>query len=205
MSCEVRSDRALELKLVIARRPLSGAALVEAMAGAVHLPRRHQDQVILADQFGRRIAKGAFDAVVDIGERALGVQGVDHVRRGVHQQPVPLLGLLKLLQHAGVVALELELDHGVAHGLDQLVRLVGLAQVVVGAQAQGLDGGLDLAVAAHDDDAAVGVVLADVGHDVMAAGIGQAQIHQRQVIATPGQQRQRLGAGDGAVDAVYIL
>ena len=195
---------ALELELEIARGALAGAALVDAVAGVVHLARGHQQQVVLAHQFLGAVAQGAADAVVDVGDHALGVQGVDDVGRGVDQEPVPVLGLFQLLEHACVVLLQLQLADRVAHGLDQLVGLVGLAQVVIGAQAQGQDGRFDVVVAAHDDDPALGLVLSNVGHDVVAAGIGQVQVDQGQVVMTLAQAREGLGAVGGGIDVLDV-
>ena len=74
----------------------------------------------------------------------------------------------------------LELD-GPADDDEQLGRLEGLEEVVLGTQAHGLDRGLDGAVGGHDHDGEIGVVGLHAPDQLDAVDAGQAPVGEDQV------------------------
>ena len=82
-----------------------------------------------------------------------------------------------------------------------------LLEKVVGAELGGLDGGLDGAVAADDDDLRPGLggELANVGEHFESVAIGEPDVEQDHVVGRVLKQHQRLGRGGGAGDAVALF
>ncbi len=196
---------ALEAQLDVARSPLVHPALVEHVAGPLLVLVVHQDRVMLADQFIARKAQQLLGAVVDEGELALVVQGVDDVGRTVDQVAVHLLRVFQLGGDARIVLRQRALLQRVLHRLEQLLAAVRLAQVIVGAPLQGADGGLDAHVAAHHDHVAVYALGVDVVHDLVAAHVGQAQVEQHQVELELVELGQRLAAAGGRHQVVVAV
>ena len=86
----------------------------------------------------------------------------------------------------------------VAHDREQMVEpreIERLGQVVDGAQLDGFDGAVDRRVAAHQNDLAVGIGLADGAQDLDATDVGQTQIDGGDVGSMIRQLIERLFAG----------
>jgi hypothetical protein len=196
---------ALQAQLDVARGAFIDAALVEGVARALLVFVVHQHRVVLADQLFAGKAQQLRHAVVHEGELAFVVQGVDDVRRRIHQIAVHLFRVFQLGGDALVVDRQAALLQRVLHRLEQLLAAVRLAQVIVGAALERADGGLDADVAAHHDHVAVDLARVDVIHDLVAAHVGQAQVEQDQIEFQFGQLGQRFAAAGGGDQMVVAV
>jgi hypothetical protein len=95
---------------------------------------------------------------------------------------VHLLGGLQALVGLPVVALDLALEQGFCDRPAQLLGAVGLEQEVVGAAAQGADGGVDGFFGADHDHRFAAVVAEQPVHHRQAGGVGQAVVEDQQVV-----------------------
>jgi hypothetical protein len=129
------------------------------------------------------------------------------VQRGVHDRAQHLIereavgdGLAHLVERerlleADVLGGQLLLLEPAADGVDHLLHLEGLEDVVVRAALHGVDGGLDRAEARHDHGDHVGHVLGDGLQQLEPAHVGHLQVAEHQVVVGAGQ----LDQGGGAV------
>ena len=190
---------ALQAQFHIARGALVEAALIEGIARPLLVFVVHEDGIMAADQLFAAKAQQLVHPIIDEGDAAFVVQGIDDIGRAVDQVAVHLFRVFQLQRDALVFQRQLALLQRVLHRLEQLLAAVRLAQIIVGAALQGADGRLDADVAAHDDHVALDATPVDVVHDFMAAHVGQAQVEQDQVEAQFRQLRQRLAAAGGRV------
>jgi hypothetical protein len=86
-----------------------------------------------------------------------------------------------------VLVLEALEPERVLDGDEQLVRRQRLLDEVVGAELGGLHGGLDGAVAAHDDDGRLDAGVAGLAQHLEAVDVGHLDVEEREVVA-PGAQ-----------------
>ena len=196
---------ALQAQFHIARGALVEAALIEGIARPLLVFIVHEDRIMAADQLFAAKAQQLVHPVVDEGDAAFVIQGIDDVGRAVDQVAVHLFRVFQLQRDALVLQRQLALLQRVLHRLEQFLAAVGLAQIIVGATFQGADGRLDADVAAHDDHVALDAAPVDVVHDFMAAHVGQAQVEQDQVEAQFRQLRQRLAAAGGRMQLVAAV
>ena len=112
--------------------------------------------------------------------------GAEHVEHGVHarapRHDVPEgESLLVPPDGSSVGRLEgLELD-GAANDKEELGRLEGLDEIVLGAEPHGLHRGLDGAIGGHNDDGEVGMLGPDLSHQTHAVQPGQAPVREHEV------------------------
>ncbi|MNS93473.1 hypothetical protein D3C72_1276520 [compost metagenome] len=196
---------ALQAQFHIARGALVEATLIEGIARPLLVFIVHEDGIMAADQLFAAKAQQLVHPVVDEGDAAFVVQGIDDVGRAVDQVAVHLFRVFQLQRDALVFQRQLALLQRVLHRLEQLFAAVRLAQIIVGAALQGADGRLDADVSAHDDHVALDAAPVDVVHDFMAAHVGQAQVEQDQVEAQFRQLRQRFAAAGSRVQLVAAV
>ncbi len=195
----------VEQQLEVAGGPLAGAPLVDVPARGLALRFHHQRLPRLAEQVGLALAGDRLDAVVDETDTPLGIKGVDDVGRVVDQEAMPLLRMRQALLDLPVFAGETELARSVAQALEQLLRLIGLAQEVIGPHAQGLQGHVQGSVAADDDHLGLLEAFGLAIEQVEAGAVGQVQVEQQEVEALRLQGRACLGEVLGRGHRVSVV
>ncbi len=136
--------------------------------------------------------------------RFAGDEHVDGGRRDAPDQVEHGLHLLALSDDVPVLAADLALEPGVFffqpgglqgpfHGVEQVIQLEGLGDVVLGPVFDGRDGALGVGVGRDHEHRNLGPGLADANKQVDAAFLAQAQVEQDQGDGFPLQHGQGRG------------
>ncbi len=154
------------------------AALVHALVeGAVAIVQQYDDSVGVHLE-ERRVDDGADDLFE---------------RQAVRDRFGHLVERERLFE-AHVLGLQLLLLEAAPDGVDDLLHLEGLEDVVVGAALHRLDGGLDRAEAGHDHGDHVRRVFLDGAQQLDATHLRHLQVTQHQVVMLPRELDERLRA-----------
>jgi hypothetical protein len=174
------------------------------MFGAGEVVFVHHHAVVLAQQFFAAVAEQAFDAVVDEGEAAFDVQGVDEVGRAVDQEAMPLFRTAAGAAGCGCFPFEATARQRVVDAAHQFVGLVGLAHIVDRAGPQRADRSVDRRLARDYDHRRIDAAIGNEAQHFVAVEIGHAQIEQDDVELLLADRDQRVATAERRRDVVSV-
>ncbi len=185
--------------------PAARAPLVEHEARLLHILWKDDLRVVPPDHLLAPVPQEALEGVVDESEPPLLVQGVDQVRRALHQVAVLALGLLQLPVDGRLLPGQAPLLQRIGHPLAQLLPFHRLADVVVSPALQGRHRRVDRAHPRDHDRQQLRVVLPDEAEHVLPAHVGQHQVQEDQLVAAFRQAAQGLPTAAGRFQLAALV